>query len=349
MRIRLFLVGLAAAAAVASAGQTAPPQTAPEAVSTLKVAGYFSADYVRSQDPGGGWTGSFVNARGGLLFSGDWSANFGYALEFTLVSGGAAGIEQAWAVARLSEAIQIRAGLYLVPFGRYNESRRPFQTSLVLDPHPVGTLYPFSWRDLGLVLTGRMGRLQYAGYIGNGLAEGETLAEGQQFSDNNRDKGWGGRLSYALTQTLEVGASYSRALVDPAGSRRRKMWGADLAWGSEAFMILGEYAKAEIANPEPFAPGEAEAFFGMVTFKFGPFFPLASYESLTYDDPFHGPGFGGAGSPGTGISRGETRWALGFVYPLHPNFRLKLEYDLNREKDGESRNDILRLQAAVRF
>ena len=291
----------------------------------------------------------FADARGGVLFSGEWSANFSFAFELAAVPGFALTVEQAWALVKFSEAVQVRAGLYLVPFGRYNETRRPFQTTLVLDPFPVGQLFPASWRDLGLVLTGSVGRLAYSAYLGNGPAEGETLAAGQQFRDNNSDKGRGVRLTYRLAQNLEVGGSYFSARVGPDGGRRQKAWGADIAWGSEGFRLVGEYAKVEISNPETFAPGVGECYFGLVSFKLGPLLPVASYEVLTYRDPYHGPGFGGPGLPGAGISRNETRWALGVVYPLHPNILLKGEYDFNREKNEDLRTAAFRVQIAVRF
>jgi len=328
------------------AGQAAGPAAGP---SPLRVSGYFSADYAQEQRPGGGWEGTFTDARGGVLFSGEWSANFSFAFEIAAVPEFELTVEQAWALVKFSEALQVRAGLYLVPFGRYNETRRPFQTTLVLDPFPVGRLFPASWRDLGLVLTGRLGRLGYSGYLGNGLAEGETLAAGQQFRDHNPDKGRGGRLTYRLAQNLEVGASYFTAKVDLAGGRRQKAWGADILWGSDAFRVVGEYAKVEIANPEAFAPGVGEGYFGMVSFKLGPLLPVASYEALSYRDPYHGPGFGGPGVPGAGIARTETRWALGLVYPLHPNVLLKGEYDFNREKEEDLRTEAFRVQVAVRF
>ncbi|MBM3295231.1 MAG: porin [Candidatus Aminicenantes bacterium] len=344
MRIGFLALSLAAATAASSAQIPAPA-----AATAVKTSGYFSADYFQIRHPEGGWDRSFARGRGGVLFSGDWSANFGYALEFTLEAGGAASLEQAWAAVRASGAFEIRAGLYLVPFGRYNEARRPFQTKLIMDPFPVGVLYPPSWRDLGLVLTGRIGRLGYAGYLGNGLAEGESLADGQQFRDNNRSKAWGGRLSYILAENLEVGASYHQGMADDGDSRRRRTWGADLDWGSDAFRIVGEYAKAEIVNPGPFASGAAEGYFGMVSFRLGPLTPLASFQSLAYEDPFHGPGFRGPGGPGEGIVREEIRWAVGFVYPLHPSVLLKWEYDFPREKGAAVGRDVLRVQMAVRF
>jgi opacity protein-like surface antigen len=339
MKTRLFLVlTLAAGIAAPAAAQTEP-----------KFGGYLSAEYLHAQVSSGGREGSFENARGGVLFSGDWTPRFGFALEFVLDAAGPVKVEQAWALVRASDAFQVRAGLYLVPFGRYNESRRAYQTTLVLDPYPVGDLLPASWRDIGAVLEGRIGRLHYAAHIGNGLAEGETLAAGQQFRDNNKNKGHGMRATFSLSETLEIGGSYYLGLADAANSRREKLWGADLVWGTEGFRLVGEYVKAEIRNPEPFAAGEAEGYFLILTFKLGPLTPLVAYEALAYDDPFHGTGFAGPEEPGEGIARDEVRWALGFVYPLHPNVLLKFEYDWNREKGLKVRNNVLRIQAAIHF
>ena len=341
-----FIPAIVAALVLPASAQL--PRAAPEAT-PVKIGGYLSAEYLKGQAASGYFQGSFENARGGVLLFGDWASRLGGALEFALTQDGRGELVQAWADVRASEAFQVKVGLFLVPFGRYNESRRAFQTLLVFDPYPVSDLFPESWRDIGAVLSGRLGRFQYSAYLGNGLAEGETLASGRPLHDNNKDKGRGGRAGYAFSPNLEVGASYYHGRVDEADSRAETLWGADLVWVSNSGRLTGEYIKAEIQNPSPFSPGRAEGYFAMLTLDFGALTPLVAYETLSYEDPFHGPGFGGPDVPGAGISRDLTRWAFGAVYAPHPNLRLKIEYDVNREGGGEVRNNILRVQAAVHF
>jgi len=89
-------------------------------------------------------------------------------------------IEQAWMGWTYSAAFRVRLGLFLVPFGRMNEANRPYQTMLVAFPYPYGEVFPASWREIGAMLEGQTGIFRYSAYIGNGLAEADTTASGQQ-------------------------------------------------------------------------------------------------------------------------------------------------------------------------
>ena len=77
--------------------------------------------------------------------------------------------------------------------------------------------------------------------------------------------------------------------------------------------------------------------------------PVASYQRYKYNDDFHGLGFNGSLEPGTGIARKKSRWTLGAVIRLSSNALLKVEYDFNREKDIELKNNVLFCQLAVSF
>jgi hypothetical protein len=74
-----------------------------------------------------------------------------------------------------------------------------------------------------------------------------------------------------------------------------------------------------------------------------------SYQHFDYEDPFHGEGFLDPLFPGLGISDERERWSLGLVYNLSQTAFLKLEYQFNREKEVEEKNDMLLVQAAVSF
>ncbi len=73
-----------------------------------------------------------------------------------------------------------------------------------------------------------------------------------------------------------------------------------------------------------------------------------SYQRLKYEDPFHGQGFSSAG-PGAGISEEKNRWAFGLVYFASENVFLTFEYDLNREKDLEIKDNSFSFQVAISF
>ncbi len=311
--------------------------------------GYFSMDFLKGQKQSSYAHGSTENIRAGLIFSGEWTPQFSYALEVQTKEAMRPEIEQAWAGFTASEAFQLKLGLYLVPFGKYNASGRAFQTSLVESPYPVGEFFPSSWRDLGVLVEGKIGFLQYAAYMGNGLAEGENLRAGQQFKDNNSDKGKGVRLGFTPSQSLEIGVSYYKGKYDDTDERNLSLQGLDATWTATNFNIKAEYSRALADNPAPFSRGKAEGFFVQLWLNLGNLSPVVAYEKSRYEDAFHGPGFASPLQSGLGMFSDHSRWAFGLVYSPHQNFLLKVEYDVNREKNLELQDNIFRAQVAVHF
>jgi len=319
------------------------------AAAQVRINGYFSFDAVQGSEglPAKAW--SLQNLRGGLFFSGEWAPGFSYMVEPNLVSGGGFDFTQAWAGFVLSPAIGVKAGLFLVPFGKYNAAHRPYETVLISDPDEAGGAFPANWRELGLLAEGRFGYFNLALFAGNGLAESSDFGGGQQFRDNNANKGWGGRLGVALTGSFEVGASYYIGRADAVNKRAIKMFGLDAAWASQSIRATGEYVKTSIENPSAFVRGVAEGGFGLLELRFEPLTLILSYQRFRYDDPFHGLGFAGPDMPGAGIFRNGTKWAFGFAYALHPNITFKVEYDRRRESGADRWDSTLRAQAAAHF
>jgi hypothetical protein len=341
MNKRPFVVLLAFVAAASLLAAAASAET--------RLGGYFSLDYLKGKAPDPYAGGSIQNFVAGLLLSGEFSAQLTYAVEVQALAADKFEVQQAWAAYLSSDAFHARVGLFLVPFGKYNESARAFQTRLVQAPLPVGWLAPAGWRDLGAMVEGRMGPVVYAGYVGNGLAEAERLSGGQQFQDNNRSKGLGGRLGLLWGANFEIGGSYYTGKVDAADTLALTLKGLDATWTTENIRLSGEYAKAAIANPAPFAAGSAEGWFVELALKFDSWTPLAAYQKARTDDPYHGPGFDPSGVPGSGLFERRSFWAVGLVYTLHPNVLLKGEYDFDVRDEQGSRNPVVRIQAAARF
>jgi hypothetical protein len=315
----------------------------------LRINGYFSLDYLKGQDQSLFSRGSFQNASAGLMFSGDWAPNFSYALEVRFKENMRFEIEQAWAGWNASEALRVKIGLFLVPFGRYNLSNRPFQTGLAHAPYPIGENFPESWRDLGLLAEGKIGFLLYSAYIGNGLAQGEDLRPSQQFKDNNRDKGRGGRLGFLLSSELEVGLSYYSGKVDAANERNLSLQGADLRWANKDWSLIAEYSKSDIQNPAPLAKGKGEGYFVFLSLNFDNLVPFVAYEKYSASNPLPDAAAGGGWSVAPGLLGNYSRWVFGVAYSVHQNILLKFEYDINRESNLELRDNLFRVQAAVHF
>ncbi len=317
--------------------------------SQVKLSGWLSAQYHKGKAQGDFPEGTFGWVKAGLFFTGRTANIFNYSLEVQFKSEDQVEIEEAWAGVNPSDAFQLKLGLYLVPFGRYNTANRPFQTPFIQDPLPQAELYPRSWRDIGVMTEGRWASFGYTLYLGNGLREGSNLQDGQQFRDNNGNKSWGGRVRLKLGEGLEVAGSYYRGRYDDDNERNLKLYGADASWSSQGFLLLYEYGKAELENPAGYERGTAEGHFGMASLIVGKFTALASYQTLEYSDPYHGWDPLDPLLMPAGIAKDIRRWAIALVYAPAPNFLIEVEYDFNREKPVEFDNDVLLAQVSFLF
>lgn len=314
-----------------------------------KITGYLSFEYTRGQPQTDISHGSFQNAQFGLIFTGDITPKIDYISEIRFQEEDGVGIYQALVGFKPSDSFTLKLGLFLVPFGKYNQSNRPHQTMLVNSPLNVDKIFPSNWRDMGILVEGKISSLVYSAYIGNGVRESEVLKEGQQFKDNNTDKGKGIRVGFSLSQGFEVGYSLYSGKYDEGNKRALTLHGFDLVWVTEDFYILSEYNRAYLENPENFQKGETEGYFVQVSLKIGNLRPLVCYQGLKYEDPFHGRGYIYPDYSGRGISEEKTRWALGLMLIASENVFFKVEYDINKEKDLEIKDNAISVQAAISF
>ena len=118
---------------------------------------------------------------------------------------------------------------------------------------------------------------------------------------------------------------------------------------SQSYQLLGEYTWADNENPIGYENGSGRGYFALLTFNVQGLWPVASYQHYDYEDPFHGEAYLNPLFPGLGISKDLERWALGVVYILSQTAFFKLEYQFNREKGVEIKNDMLLVQVAVSF
>jgi hypothetical protein len=240
-------------------------------------------------------------------------------------------------------------GLYVVPFGYYNESNLPHQQLYINFPLNIEYLIPLTWRDIGLAAGGQALGLDYTAWFGNGLADGEYPYKAQQIKDNNANKSWGARLQWSPDPRVGVAYSYYRGKYDDANSRYRVMQAAHGYWITQDFEIVYEYTHSKTENPDGFDHGTGYGYYGHLAFIWRTFRPFVSYQKLDYSDSLRGPGYEGPDMPGEGISVNRTRWAVGAYINLAQNVFFKFEYDFNREQDFEIKDDTWMFQIALSF
>jgi hypothetical protein len=315
----------------------------------LNINGYISVDYLEGQNESDYPFGTFQNPKLGLVFSGFLAAKVDYVAEVVLNQDAQVDLNQILLGFSVSNAFNFNLGLYLVPFGKYNENSRAHQTFLIEPPMNVKYFYPVMWRDIGVQVSGAIAGLLYSAYVGNGLAESDWLYEGQQFKDNNRNKGFGGRVAWNIDQKFEVGYSHYRGKYDENNSRYLVLQCFDGSFVSQNYQLIGEYTWVDNANPGDYEDGSGKGYFALLTFNIQGLWPVASYQRYEYKDPFHGEGYYSPWLPGFGIDEDRERWALGLVYNLSQTAFFKVEYQFNKETGLAKKDDMLLVQVAVSF
>lgn len=203
----------------------------------------------------------------------------------------------------VAEWLTFRAGVILVPMGRYNLQHDAPAQELPERPIAYTTVVPTTWFESGAGLLGdlelgRDVRLSYELYAINGLdakildGQGFRGARGSHLEDNNDDKAIVGRVAVSPFLGLEAGlAGYSGA-YDREG-RRVSMVNLDAFWRLGPLDLTGEVVRAFIdpgfiqgfpegspANTRDRVPEGMSGFYAQANYRFRiePFFRALPQE-----------------------------------------------------------------------
>mgnify|MGYP003631775552 FL=1 len=102
-------------------------------------------------------------------------------------------VEQAFLQYSITDNINLRAGLMLVPMGIINEYHEPTTFNGVERPSVDGSIVPTTWREIGFGVSGKLDNasLRYQVYVMNGFASvnGSKVLGGSNGLRNGRQKG----------------------------------------------------------------------------------------------------------------------------------------------------------------
>ena len=89
-------------------------------------------------------------------------------------------VEQAFLQYSVSDTVNIRAGLMLVPMGIINEYHEPTTFNGVERPSIDGSIVPTTWREIGIGISGRYNEasLRYQAYLFNGFSSSTSDGNG---------------------------------------------------------------------------------------------------------------------------------------------------------------------------
>lgn len=257
----------------------------------------------------------------------------------------------------------VRAGLFLVPFGTYNEFLYPeYLNKVPRSPLALthADIIPVAWNEVGLQLRGRvpLGKhsLNYAVYVVNGLQQadpapgdgviqeggGIRAMRGNWLGLANPRKSFGGRVGGDFfNRAITVGVSGYRGNYTVEGDRALSMYGFDLTAQYKDFwlMIEGVRSHQEITSPtDPAARSELV--------KQG-IYAVASYKIADLLEPaiaFDRAVIGGASS----TNKSRTTFCLN-VYPVRKvHLVTRASYTVSLADNG-ARDDIFMIQSSIGF
>jgi hypothetical protein len=247
-----------------------------------------------------------------------------------------------------SDALDIKAGRWLLPFGAWNPISNPTQfksvsrplmylgheeRNIVLNGGPRPILND-EHSDVGLLLSGQAERGQalfsYSAYVSNGFQDTfgdfpDAWIDFRPSEDNNSSKSLGARLAVDV-KGLTLGASYAGGRWDAANKEPYRIKGVDATWrGPGGLTLRAEYAD----NPIHRGPGDGgnirrRGWYAMAERPFAPRWTgVAMYSALTE-------------RPAPSIEE-VSRLTLGAAYQLAPTAMLKAE--VGRLFIGDTRDD----------
>lgn len=266
--------------------------------------------------------------------------------------GGAIEFEQGYIDYIINDYVNMRAGVILIPFGKYNLKHFAPFTDLSDRPLVALQIIPTDWSEAGAGLFGSVPLtdrfvLSYEAYLINGLSddisdEGLRDARPGFGSDNNNNKAAVGRMALNPFHGIELGLSGYFGQYDKEDN---DLSGFALDWEGEygPFELIGEYA---LFDPESGlnkdgipVPAFLKGFYIQTNYHFWPkllndtflgrkfvsptFTAVFRYNAIEIDDD---------GDVGSGDNR-ERGYTIGLNYRPVETFVMKLEYQINQTKN----------------
>jgi len=273
-------------------------------------------------------------------------------------------VEQAFLQYSLSNNVNLRGGLMLVPMGIVNEYHEPTTFNGVDRPNVDHDIVPTTWREVGVGVAGKFDdiSLRYQAYLFNGFASvnGSKVLGGSSGLRNGRQKGiestvnspnFAAKLDYYGLPGLRLGLSgyFGRTqsedgMDDVDGADVGiLMLGVDARYAYQRFTARGQYTYASITDTEAYNTlyttdlGSAlegwylEAAFNLLPLsKVQKLFAFARYEDYDTNASVSG-----------GLVRNDsydrTDWTIGLSYHIAPGAVVKADYQI---KDDATSNEI---------
>jgi hypothetical protein len=196
---------------------------------------------------------------------------------------GAVELEQAYVEFDLTDNMEAKGGLFLIPVGILNETHEP-TTFYGVERNPIETnIIPTTWWEGGAALTGRFGEsaVSYDLTVTSGLDGGTSIRGGRQkvAKATANDLAYTGRLKYTGLRGLELAATaqYQSDMTQSADPTVNDavLLSAHAIYNISAFQVRALYASWDIdvtanATAEDQAKDKQDGYFVEGSWKFVP-------------------------------------------------------------------------------
>jgi hypothetical protein len=262
--------------------------------------------------------------------------------------------EQAYVDLLLTQPFNLRAGVLLIPFGKFNLDHFDPRRDLTRPPAVATVVIPTTWGDLGFGSFGLLPisenvKATYDIQVINGLTDqfanpGTPLNSGLQNgrnnlnTDNNGNKALVGRGTFKLFDQYEIGFSGYRGAYKPSGNDMITGMALDGEFKPrnvsvlENFVLRGEFARFDIEGST--APSSLWGYYAQLTYRFW----FSGLNSTVLGRQFNNPTFALVGLIGhtktnttaspTGSLSGD-QYIVGFNYRPVEDYVIKAEYQFN--------------------
>ena len=273
-------------------------------------------------------------------------------------------VEQAFLQYGLSDNLNLRAGLMLVPMGIVNEYHEPTTFNGVERPSIDGSIVPTTWREIGAGVYGRFNEisLAYQAYIFNGFASvnGTKVLGGSSGLRNGRQKGiqstinspnLATKIDYYGLPGLRLGLSgyFGRTQAEDGmddidgADVGISMLGVDARYAYQRFTARGQFIHASLTDTEAYNTlnnsNLGSALQGWYLEAAYNLLPLTNEQRLflftRYEDYDTHASVSGALVKNDSYDRNE--WTIGLSYHVAPGAVVKADYQI---KDNASTTDI---------
>lgn len=292
-------------------------------------------------------------------------------------------VEQAFLQYSLSDRVNLRGGLMLVPMGIVNEYHEPTTFNGVERPSMDKSIVPTTWREIGVGVSGRFNEISlgYQAYIFTGFASanGSKVLGGKDGLRNGRQKGiqstvdspnLSAKLDYYGLPGLRLGLSgyvgRSQAEDDveeiEGSSIGVSMVGLDARYAYKRITARGQFVYASLSDTESYNElyydlevdptlGLGNAMQGWYLETAFNLLPLTKEQQLyafaRYEDYDTNTSVKGDLLVNDAYNRSE--WTLGLSYKLAPGAVVKADYQFKNDATNNSLPNQLNFGIGVWF